>query len=576
MASITGILADLQRRGVLRVAGIYCVAAWVISEIAISLEEPLGLPDWLDTSIVIVLAMGFPIGLLLAYAFNLTPEGVRRHRADEEGNTMAPAIAGTAFIALSITLAAFGFILWQVFNSVDSPYTAQENASAQLPITDVSRPVPGYDGRKAIAVLPFINLSGDANQGYLADGITEDIITELYAYQTFPVIARTSTFRYKGLSLDVRDIATDLGAGYVLEGSLRRIGERLRVTAQLIDAQGKHLWAESYDRPWSDILNVQDEITYSIVEAIEPEVIRSETARSRLASNQNLVAWDYYLQARALSGEEFSSSTLSGVPVTLETNEEAWRLANKALESAPEFAALYALMSHIDGVAVLILGHLLEPAEIHWRIERGLENAARARSLDPFEATACACQIVLLLAKQDVAAAVEVGESALRANPGSAFILAGLAKALQVAGDFERSLTLIEKAKRLSPRGISMPTYLLFEAVIRQSMGDMVGARRVARQARLLTGASSVMSMIEITSYLAERERGKALQALDDWHRELPNASPVEALWREPFPQAIIDRLGEPLRSRLQGKNHPEGVMIVMQDLGWSPSLANY
>ena len=121
-----------------------------------------------------------------------------------------------------------------------------------------------------------------------------------------------------------------------------------------------------------------------------------------------------------------------------------------------------------------------------------------------------------------------------------------------------------------------MPTYLLFEAVIRQSMGDMVGARRVARQARLLTGASSVMSMIEITSYLAERERGKALQALDDWHRELPNASPVEALWREPFPQAIIDRLGEPLRSRLQGKNHPEGVMIVMQDLGWSPSLANY
>jgi TolB-like protein/tetratricopeptide (TPR) repeat protein len=576
MASITGILADLQRRGVLRVAGIYCVAAWVISEIAISLEQPLGLPDWLDTSIVIVLAIGFPIGLLLAYAFNLTPEGIRRHQPDEPGNTMAPAIAGTAFIALSITLAAFGFILWQVFSSGNPRNSGQDEVTDRHRITDVSQPVPGYAGRKAIAVLPFINMSGDANQGYLADGIAEDIITELYAYQTFPVIARTSTFRYKGLSLDVRDIAADLGAGYVLEGSLRRIGERLRVTAQLIDDQGKHLWAESYDRPWSDILNVQDEITYSIVEAIEPEVIRSETARSRRASNQDLVAWDYYLQARALSGEEFSGSTLSGVPVTLETNEEAWRLANKALESAPEFAALYALLSHIDGVAILTLGHLLEPEDINMRIDRGLENAARARTLDPFEATACACQIMLLLAKQDVAAAVEIGESALRENPGSAFILAGLAKALQVAGDFDWSLALIEKAKRLSPKGISMPTYLLFEAVIRQSMGDMAGARRVARQARLLAGAWSTMNLIEITSYLAEGERDKALQSVDDWRRELPNANPVAGFWPEPFPQAIIDRVEEPLRSRLQGKNYPEGITIVMQDLGWSPSLANY
>jgi adenylate cyclase len=220
-----------------------------------------------------------------------------------------------------------------------------------------------------------------------------------------------------------------LGAGYVLEGSVRRIGERVRVSAQLIDANGEHLWAENYDRPWSEILNVHDEVTYSIVEAIEPELIRSETARSRHVGTEDLVAWDYYLQARALSAEEFSNTTLSGKQVTMETNEEAWRLANKALETAPDFAALYSLMSHIDGVAVLTLGHRLDPAELKMRIERGLENAMRARTLDPFEATACACQIVLLLAKHDVAGAVEVGESALQENPGSAFILAGLAKA---------------------------------------------------------------------------------------------------------------------------------------------------
>jgi TolB-like protein len=237
--------------------------------------------------------------------------------------------------------------------------------------------VPGYGGRKAIAVLPSINMSGDADQGYLADGITEDIITELYSYQTFPVIARTSTFRYKGQSMDVREIAADLVAGYVLEGSVRRIGERVRVSAQLIDANGEHLWAENYDRPWSEILNVHDEVTYSIVEAIEPELIRSETARSRHVDTEDLVAWDYYLQARALSAEEFSNTTLSGKQ---ETTEEAWRLANKALETALDFAALYSLMSHIDGVAVLMVHFLFRlimlPTEVGNNLEPKIIYAA--------------------------------------------------------------------------------------------------------------------------------------------------------------------------------------------------------
>ena len=567
MPGIAGIFSDLQRRGVFRVAGIYCVAAWALSEVVISLEEPLELPGTLDTSILIVLAIGFPIALLLAYAFNLTPEGIKRHHGGELGNTLAPAVAGSTFIALSVALAAVGFILWQLLAADNTAYVTQPEA---LAITDVSQPVPGYDGRKAIAVLPFTNMSDDNEQGYLADGITEDIITELYSYKTFPVIARTSTFRYKGLSRDIREIAQELGAGYVLEGSVRRIADRVRVTAQLIDADGEHLWAENYDRPWTNIFSVHDEIIYSIVEAIEPELIRSETERSRHVGTEDLLAWDYYLQARALSAEEFSTTTLSGKPVTWETNEEAWRLANKALETAPDFAALYSLMSHIDGVAVFVLGHEMEPAELGRRLERGLENAARARALDPFEATACACQIVLLLAKNDVAGAVEVGESALQANPGNAFILAGLAKALQVAGDSERALALIQKAKRLSPRGISMPTYLLFEAVIYQSLGNMQGALRSARQAELLGGPWSATKMVEVTSYLAEGERDKAAQAALRWQRESSGTTPVEGTWPGPFPQALIDRMEEPLRSRLQGSNHAEGIIIVMQELGWN------
>jgi len=570
MASLGGIFADLQRRGVFRVGGIYGVVAWAISEVAISVEEPLQLPGWLDTSIIIVLALGFPIALVLAYAFNLTTEGIQPDRGAEPENVVPPAVAGTAFIALSIALAAAGFILWQVFAMEDTPATEQAKLAAANPVTDVSQPVPGYEGRRAIAVLPFANMSGDPDQGYLADGIAEDIITELYAFKTFPVIARTSTFRYKGQAKDVREIAAELGAGYILEGSIRRIGERVRVTAQLINASGEHLWAENYDTPWSEIFKVHDEITYSIIEAIEPALILSETARRRHVGTEDLVAWDYYLQARALSGEEFSYMTLSGVPMTHETNEEAWRLANKALETAPDFAALYALMSHIDGVSVMLLSHELTPQEIGLRVERGLENAARARILDPFEATACACQIVLLLFKQDVAGAVEVGESALLENPGSAFILAGLAKALQVAGDYERALTLIEKAKRLSPRGISMATYLSFEAVIRQSMGDMAGARRVARQALLLSVTRSDAMVIRITSHLAEGEREKAQRVMQDLRQQQPDFNPAWVLWPEPFPQALADSLDEPLQSQLLGKSYAGGVSIILYDLGWN------
>jgi tetratricopeptide (TPR) repeat protein len=343
----------------------------------------------------------------------------------------------------------------------------------------------------------------------------------------------------------------------------------------LIDANGEHLWAESYDRSWQSILTVHDEIIYSIVEAIEPELILSETERSRHVGTGDLVAWDYYLQARALSGEEFSPTTLSGKAVSMETNEEAWRLANKALETAPDFAALYSLMSHIDGVAVFVLGHQLPASELSMRIERGLENAARARTLDPFEATACACQIMLLLAKGDVAAAVQVGESALQENPGSSFILAGMAKALQINGNYERALALILKAKRLSPRGISMPTYLLFEATIRQSMGDFAGAIMAAQQAKLLARSWPSPAMVKITSLLAAGDRAAAVKALNKWQLEQPGANPVAGTWPGPFPPALIDGMPEPLRHQLEGKSYAEGIMLVVRELGWHPTVGS-
>ena len=568
MERLVRLFEDLKRRGVFRVAGIYAVAGWAIAEVAISVEEPLQLPGWLDTSVLVMLGLGFPIALVLAYAFDLTPDGLHVDRGEESEAPASATPPRIPNVVLTIALvSALGFIVFQNFGPGSDADSGRGEALAAA-ITDVSQPVPGYEGRQAIAVLPFDNMSGDPDQGYLADGIAEDLITALYSFKTIPVIARTSTFRYKDRRKDVREIAAELGAGYVLEGSVRRMGERVRVTAQLIDAGGEHIWAESYDRLWSEILEVHDEIIYSIVEAIEPELILSEASRRRHIGTDDQVAWDYYLRARALSGEEFSARTLSGVPVTMETTNEAWRLANKALEMAPDFAAAHALLSHIDGVSIFVLGHELGPEGVRRAIRRGSMNAARARSLDPFESTACACQVVLLLLQQDAVGAVEVGESALAENPGSAFVLAGTAKALQVAGDHERALELIQKAKRLSPKGISMPTYLVIEAMIRQSMGDMEGARRVSRQALLLSAERFEPVVIRITSLVAEGKRAEAVALMNELRQAMPTYHPA-GIWPEPFPQALIDRMEAPLQSRLLGKSHAEGIAVVLGELGW-------
>jgi adenylate cyclase len=160
-------------------------------------------------------------------------------------------------------------------------------------VVDVSSPVEGFQGRPAIAVLPFDNLSADPEQEFFADGITEDVITRLSYWQWFPVIARNSTFVFKGKSVDIKEVGRKLGARYVVEGSVRKIGVRVRVTAQLIDSTtGHHLWAERYDRDLEDIFAIQDEITESIVGAIEPALGVAEQRRAQLMPPDSLDAWE--------------------------------------------------------------------------------------------------------------------------------------------------------------------------------------------------------------------------------------------------------------------------------------------
>jgi adenylate cyclase len=227
-----------------------------------------------------------------------------------------PAMAA-ASVAVIAVMSGFGAWLWLS----DKPASVVGLAQAQ----------------RSIAVLPFENMSGSAEQEYFSDGISEDIITDLSKISGLLVIARNSSFKFKGQSVDLRQVAGDLGVRYVLEGSVRRAGDQLRISAQLIDGStGAHLWAERYDRPLDDVFAVQDDITRQIVQALHLELTQAERDRLMRRYTDDLQAYDDYLLARSLRAD-----------LTKEKSEEARRLLERAVERDPTFAAAYAELSWV-------------------------------------------------------------------------------------------------------------------------------------------------------------------------------------------------------------------------------------
>ncbi len=295
------------------------------------------------------------------------------------------------------------------------------------------RPAP-IAAKPSIAVLPFNNMGGDPDQEYFSDGITEDIITALSQIRQFFVVARNSTFAFKGQAIDVQTIARELGVRYILEGSVRKAGNRLRITAQIIEADtGNHLWAERYDRELEDIFDIQDEITQSVTGAMDPELSRAEQQRALAKPPDKLGAWDhhhrgmYHLYKR-----------------TRDDNIEALKFFQLATSQDPKFAAPYGSMARTQ-IADTVFGYFAHnPEDI-------LENAQTSVSLDDQDAKSYyALGQALVMAMQDGAAAKRAFEEGLRINPNDAQNLAGMAKALISLGDADSAINFAEKAIRLS------------------------------------------------------------------------------------------------------------------------------
>jgi TolB-like protein/cytochrome c-type biogenesis protein CcmH/NrfG len=387
------------------------------------------------------------------------------------------------------TIARRGFrFVGAVRTSGDEPVSA-----AGLPADELRGPsrlaLPPTD-RPAIAVLPFVNMSGDAEQAYFSDGITEDIITALSKLRWLFVIARNSSFIYKGKAVHLRQIAEELGVGYVVEGSVRKSGDRLRITVQLNDAAtGSHIWAEHYDRGIADMFAVQDEITESIVAAIEPQLYARESFRAQRKPPDSMDAWD--LVMRGLSHYW---------RVTRQDNLAAQALLEKAIAIDPNYG---------QALGVLAASHTFS-AHMGWAdmatsvpiAERAALAAIRADSEDPWAHHALGCVYLFARRFEDSLAEFEL---ALRLNPNFSLAQGFYGLALSYCSRCEEGDRAARRALRLSPRD---PFSALFTGIAayaqfvgrnyREAMrlareairqrGDFVGAHRVLTAAAGMAG----------------------------------------------------------------------------------------
>jgi TolB-like protein len=366
------------------------------------------------------------------------------------------------------------------------PNEIQEQSRLALPLPD----------RPAIAVLPFINMSGDSEQEYFSDGISEDIITALSKLRWFFVIARNSSFIYKGKAVHMKQVAEELGVGYVVEGSVRKAGDSVRITVQLNDvATGSHIWAERFDRSIADVFAVQDEITEAIVAAIEPQVYAAENFRAKRKSPDSMDAWD--LVMRALSHYW---------RVTRQDNVVAQALLEKAIAIDPHYGQALGVLA----TSYMFTAHMgwADMATVAPIAERASLAAILADSEDPWAHHALGCVYLFTRRFDDSLAEFEL---ALRLNPNFSLAQGYYGLALSYCGLWEEANMAARRALRLSPRdpfsavyyGIAAYAYFVgrnYDEAIRLSRdglrqrSDFVGAHRVLTSAAGMAGKTDIAS----------------------------------------------------------------------------------
>ena len=339
--------AELKRRNVYKVAVAYAVVAWLLIQAASILFPTFEAPPWVMKVSVVVIILGFPVALILAWAFELTPEGIKR--ADEiDPNESSTPRTGRKLIGITIVVAviAAGLFVFQFLHGKPAA-TPGPGATVAAGATPAPPPIP----EKSIAVLPFENLSSDKENAYFADGIQDEILTKLASIADLKVISRISTAKYKSKPEDLKTVSQQLGVATVLEGSVQRANDKVRVNVQLIDARvDTHLWAKTYDRDVKDVFAVESEVSQAIADALRAKLSPSEANTLGAAPTKDAEAYDLFLKGEYEARE--GETSLQGEPM-----DRAAGWYRQAIARDPNFAL---------AIARLVQCRMLH----HWYVEQ--------------------------------------------------------------------------------------------------------------------------------------------------------------------------------------------------------------
>jgi TolB-like protein len=426
MASFWG---ELKRRNVFKVAVAYAIVAWLLIEMTSTVFPALKLPEWTITFVTALILISFPVILIGAWAFEVTPDGMKRTREIPLEHSITH-ITGRKFDFTIIGLLAIAVVFLIVDNYVlvgePASVVSEQTVSAVQPV------------EKSIAVLPFVNMSDDAGNEYFSDGLSEEILNLLAKIRGLKVIARTSSFAFKGKNEDIRVVGDALGVKTVLEGSVRKSGDRVRITAQLIDvSDGAHIWSETYDRTITDIFAVQDDVAAAIIDALQIHVGANPT---RGRPTENTEAYALFLKARAsLNVFEY---------------QNAEEILLEAIELDPKFAEAYELLAYCYWNLCATGVNSVEAQKLMG------ETAAKALALDPDLVLAQALYQSGNIETWSYVGEIGAFERAVRQQPGNPALLDGLVFGLMEAGYLQEALGVAERFVDLDPLSAAANTRL--------------------------------------------------------------------------------------------------------------------
>ena len=526
---------ELRRRNVVRVAGVYAVAGWLLVQVATTLEDSMNLPTWFDGVVVALLIVGLPIALILAWAFELTPNGVVRTVDVPDGQSVTDETGRKLDYAIIVGIVVLGAVIVMTRNDHVASHGDVTEVIQQESVAASSTVSSDILLEKSIAVLPFENRSPNADDAFFAAGVHDDLLTHLSKIADMHVISRTSVMGFAGSDKKIPDIGRELGVATVMEGAVQRAGNRVRINVQLIDvATDNHIWAEIYDRDLTadNIFDIQSEITKAIASALNAVLSDSDEAELAKRPTQNLAAYDAFVAGKLQSVlyERGAAPLLASI-----------KSFNEAIAHDPEFGEAYALRAYAQ---IAIHWYTPEPGDWLSAANESLRMAARLAP-DAVE-THTARGYYHYWGHLDYVAADAEFELALEKSPNYPLAIAGKAFAARRAGRFDEAITLLEMGARLDPLNTDMHGSLIESLA---GLGRFDEAAAASARADAASGSIS-LNLDPTNVSLTWIQRGdieRAWQAVS-----VPRDDHAEVFYLSRTDYAIMSRDAERMRSALE------------------------